>query len=59
MKTYVTITGVIFGLIVVAHIWRLTVEPHLATDPTYVAFTVVATLLTLWAGRLLWRSRAA
>jgi hypothetical protein len=59
MKTYVTTTGVIFGLIGVAHIWRMAVEPHLATDPAYLALTGVAALLALWAGRILWRSRAA
>ena len=59
MKTYVTITGVIFGLIGIAHIWRMAVEPHLATDPTYIALTVVAALLALWAARIIWRSRAA
>jgi hypothetical protein len=58
MRTYVLTTGAIFGLIVVAHAWRMVVEPHLATHPGYIALTLVAALLALWAGRLAWRSRS-
>jgi hypothetical protein len=58
MRTYVLTTGAIFGLIVVAHAWRMVVEPHLATHPSYIALTLVSALLTLWAGRLAWRSRS-
>lgn len=58
MKTYVMTTGAIFGLLVVAHIWRIIAEsPSLATDPFYVVITIVAALLSLWAWRLLWLSR--
>ena len=57
MKAYVTITGVVFGLITVAHIWRVFEEgSHLATDPWYVAITAVAAALSLWAWRVLHRS---
>lgn len=59
MKMYVIITGVIFGLIVLAHGARMYLEPHLATDPEYIALTLVATLLTVWAARLVWRSRSS
>ena len=48
-------TGVIFGLLVVAHIWRMFVEGHLATQPEYIVITLVAGLLSLWAARLVWR----
>lgn len=58
MKAYVMTTGVIFALLVVAHIWRVTVESHLATDPAFIVTTIIATLLTLWAGRLAWRLRS-
>jgi hypothetical protein len=58
MRTYVLTTGVIFALIVVAHAWRIVVEPHLATHPDYIALTLVAALLTFWAARLAWRSRS-
>jgi uncharacterized membrane protein len=58
MKAYVVTTGVIFALLVAAHIWRLFVESHLATDPYFIMTTVIASLLTIWAGRLAWRLRS-
>ena len=58
MRAYVSITGVIFALLVIAHVWRATVESHLATDPSFIATTLVATALSLWAGRLVWLSRS-
>ena len=59
MRTYVITTGVIFGLLVVAHIWRMFVESHLATDPSYIGITLAAALLGLWAARLAWRAPSA
>ena len=57
MKTYVVTTGVIFGLITLAHIWRVIEEgPQLAREPWYVLLTVAAAALCIWAVRLLWRS---
>ncbi len=58
MRTYVITTGVIFGLLVVAHLWRMVAEPHLVTDPSYILITLAAGLLSLWAGLLLRRSPA-
>ena len=58
MRAYVTTTGIIFGAIVVAHIWRIIEEgTHLATDPAYLALTAAAAGLSLWAGRLLLAGR--
>ena len=57
MKAYVMITGAVFGLLTLAHIWRVIEEgPHLATSPWYVLITVAAAVLCLWALRLLSRS---
>ncbi|MEO5816258.1 MAG: hypothetical protein ABIT20_13365 [Gemmatimonadaceae bacterium] len=57
MKAYVMVTGAIFGLLVVAHIWRMIDEnAQLATDPAYLAITVTAGALCLWAVRLVSRS---
>ncbi len=54
MKAYVMTTGIIFGLLTLAHVWRVVVEgPHLATDPFYILITVAAAALCLWAWRLL------
>lgn len=56
MKAYITTTGLVFGVLTVAHIWRVIEESHLATDPWYVLMTVAAAALSLWAWRVLWRA---
>jgi uncharacterized membrane protein len=54
MKAYVRTTGVLFGLLAVAHVWRVFDEdPRLATDPWYILITLAAAALSLWAWRLL------
>lgn len=54
MKAYVITTGAVFGLIVVAHIWRVAEEGlALAKDPLYIALTLAAAGLCFWAWRLL------
>lgn len=56
MKAYVTTTGILFGLITLAHVWRAFSEsPHLALDPFFLLLTLLAAALCLWAVRLLWR----
>ncbi len=53
MKAYVVTTGAVFGLLTLAHIWRILEEaPNLATNPWYVLITVAAAALCLWAWRL-------
>jgi uncharacterized membrane protein len=57
MKAYLLITGTVFGLITLAHLWRVFAEGrHLAKDPVFVLLTVAAAALCLWAYRLLRRS---
>jgi len=54
MRAYVTTTGVIFGVIVAAHLWRGIAEgPRVTHDPWYVALTLLAAGLAAWAWRLL------
>jgi hypothetical protein len=54
MRAYVTTTGILFGLITVAHIRRVFEEgPRLATDPWYVLTSLAAAVLCVWAWRLL------
>jgi hypothetical protein len=54
MKAYVTTTGSVFGLLVLAHIARVVAEgPHVATDPFFAFMTVVAAALCAWAAYLL------
>jgi hypothetical protein len=58
MKVYVTITGVLFALITLAHFWRMIyAEPHLATDPWYLLLTALAAGFAIWAAKLIWRTR--
>jgi hypothetical protein len=60
MKAYLMITGGLFGLITLAHLWRIVEEwPHLATNPWYLLLTLGAAVLCLWAWRLLRRSPRA
>jgi len=54
MKAYLITTGVVFGLITVLHLWRMIAEwPKMATDPVYIALTLLAAALSFWAWRLL------
>lgn len=60
MKAYLIITGVIFGLITVAHIWRAFAEgSELAKSPVFllvfILLTALAAGLSIWAWRLLSR----
>lgn len=53
MKAYVITSGGIFGLIAVAHVWRVFDEgPRLATEPWYVLITLAAAGLCFWAWRV-------
>ena len=53
MKVYVVTTGAIFGLLTVAHLWRMVEEgSHVATDPFFVLVTLASGALCLWAWRV-------
>ena len=54
MKAYVLTTGIVFGLLTLAHLWRIAAEAfNLLTDPFCVGITVGAGALSFWAWRLL------
>jgi hypothetical protein len=54
VKVYVMTTGILFGLITLAHVLRMIEEGgDLATNPWYLLITVIAAALCLWAWRLL------
>jgi hypothetical protein len=54
VKAYIMTTGTAFGLIVVAHVWRVAVEGlALAKDPAYILLTLAAAGLTVWSWRVL------
>jgi len=59
MKAYLITTGILFGLITVAHVLRMALEnPSLAKDPWYLLLTALAAGLALWAAGLLRRGCA-
>ncbi len=54
MKAFLWTTGIVFGLITVAHVWRVFGESRaLARDPWFLIISVVAAGLSIWAFRLL------
>jgi magnesium-transporting ATPase (P-type) len=59
MKAYVIVAGVIFGVLALVHLWRMTVEPHLAKDPSFWLVTMVAGALSVAAWWVVRRSRVA
>ena len=52
MRAYLVSTGSLFGLIALVHVWRMIVEPHVATHAWYVPLTLAAAALSAWAWRL-------
>lgn len=54
MKAYIATTGTVFGLITLAHLWRVISESAaLARDPWFILLTLVTAGLCIWAFRLL------
>jgi hypothetical protein len=55
MKGYLITTGIIFGLITIAHVWHVFEEgSRLAMDPLFGLLTIASAALSVWAWRL-WR----
>ena len=53
MQAYIVTTGVVFGLLTIAHLWRIAAEGlQLLTNPWWVGITVGAAALSFWAWRL-------
>ena len=58
MKAYLITTGTLFGLIVLAHIWRIFEEGvHPITELPFVLLTIVSAAMSTWAWILVARSR--
>ena len=55
MKAYLMTTGAIFGLIALAHLWRIVAESS-AAEPLFILLTIVAAGLSVWAWFLLRRA---
>jgi len=56
VKAYLITAGVVFGLLTLAHIWRIIVEGSHVANPWFILITLVAATLSLWAWLVLWRS---
>jgi hypothetical protein len=53
---YVVTTGILFGLVTVAHLLRMVLESRaLAADPGYLLLTAAAAALSVWACVLITR----
>ena len=53
MRTYLLITGIVFGLLALVHVWRVIEERNsLAKDPWFLIITIVAAAFSFWAFRL-------
>lgn len=52
MKPYVAVTGVLFALLTIVHLWRMVEEPHLAKEPFFLGVTLISAILAVWS----WRS---
>lgn len=57
MRSYVAVTGGLFALLVVAHVFRAFAEPAKLGDPWFLAFTAIALAFAAWAGFLNFRGR--
>jgi uncharacterized membrane protein len=59
MKAYLATTGLLFLALAVAHVLRVIEERHLAGDPWFIATTVIAVGMTVWALQLFRRAPRA
>ena len=54
MKAYLIVTGTVFGLLALAHVWRVVAEgPHALANPWFIFTTLLAAGMCGWAWRLL------
>ena len=56
MRLYVLATGLLFAVLVLLHLWRVVVEPHLARDPLFVIATLISASFAIAAWRVARRS---
>ena len=58
MRPYLLVTSIVFGLVTVAHIWRMIGESAaLAKEPWFLTLTVVAAGLSIWSAVLYRRAQ--
>ncbi len=60
MRVYLFVTGTVFALSVIAHVWRAVAEGMTPMhDPWWDGLTLLAAALSIWAFRLALRRRQA
>jgi hypothetical protein len=59
VKAFFVTAGSVFGLIAIAHIARMVVEPRMAAEPWFLVLTVIAAALSVWSWRLFWTLRGS
>ena len=59
MKTYVTLTGIIFGLITLAHVLRVIQEGPRVLNVWWILITIVTAGMSIWAFRLVRLSKSS
>jgi hypothetical protein len=57
MKTYVIVTGILFGVLAILHAWRAFLERSSGEEPFFVGITVLTAVLCAWAFSLVVRGR--
>jgi ABC-type sugar transport system permease subunit len=53
VRAYVAVTGIAFALLVAAHVARVVLEGRGVANAFFVAITVAAAAVSVWAWRLL------
>ncbi len=57
VRAYLLVTGAVFGLLTLAHVWRVIEEGgQLMTNAPWVMITIASAALCVWAFSLLWGS---
>jgi hypothetical protein len=56
LRAYVITAGVVFGLLTLAHVWRIVEEPHLGREPWFILITLASAALSIGAWRVAWRT---
>jgi nicotinamide riboside transporter PnuC len=56
MKAYIITSGVIFGLVTIAHLLRIAMEGRHLAEPLFILITLASAALSIWAWLVLRRA---
>ncbi|MEP6507312.1 MAG: hypothetical protein ABJC63_03730 [Gemmatimonadales bacterium] len=57
MRAYTVTTGLVFGLLAIAHVWRVYEEGSAVANPWFIGITVAAAAISIWAFNLARKAR--